>query len=401
MRSYQELFRVPEFAALFVSGSLNVAAGTVSGLALATLVFDRTGSPLLAAVSMFGASFAQVIGAALLLSAADRLPPRRTMAALGPLYAAAALALAWPGLPVPLTLAVLVLTGLANSVGGAVRWGLISEIVPAEGFVLARSVLNISAGTVQILGNGCGVLLLGTVSPRGALVLAAGLYLAGALVVRCGLSRRPARVAGRPSVRETWRVNRVLLADPAVRCVYLALWVPNGLVVGVEALFVPYAGGSAGVLFMAGAGGMLAGDVLMGRFVPARYRAGLLTPVRLLLAVPMLLFWFRPGTVTGAALVAVATVGFSAGLLLQERLRALVPVELHGQALGLHGSGMLAMQAVGATLAGALAEYLPTGSAMAVMAAASTAVTLALAPGLRRPVPRPRPEVRAAAAARR
>ena len=55
-----------------------------------------------------------------------------------------------------------------------------------------------------------------------------------------------------------------------------------------------------------------------------------------------------------------------------------------GQALGLHSSGMLAMQGVAATLAGAVAQWTSAGTAIAVMAAASVAVTLALAPGLRR-----------------
>ncbi len=39
-----------------------------------------------------------------------------------------------------------------------------------------------------------------------------------------------------------------------------------------------------------------------------------------------------------------------------------------GQALGLHSSGMPAMQGVGAVLAGAIAEYLQVGAAMSVMA---------------------------------
>jgi hypothetical protein len=44
---------------------------------------------------------------------------------------------------------------------------------------------------------------------------------------------------------------------------------------------------------------------------------------------------------------------------------------------------MLAMQGVGAALAGAVAELTSAADAIAVVAAASLAVTLALAPGLR------------------
>ena len=46
----------------------------------------------------------------------------------------------------------------------------------------------------------------------------------------------------------------------------------------------------------------------------------------------------------------------------------LTPDELSGQALGLASSGMLAMQGVGATLAGVVAQLSSPGTAMAVMA---------------------------------
>ena len=82
----------------------------------------------------------------------------------------------------------------------------------------------------------------------------------------------------------------------------------------------------------------------------------------------------------------IASVGYSASLLLQDRLVRLVPDELSGQALGLASSGTLAMQGVGAAIAGAVAQWTSPGTAMAAMAATSLVVTLLLAPGLRQPV---------------
>lgn len=82
-------------------------------------------------------------------------------------------------------------------------------------------------------------------------------------------------------------------------------------------------------------------------------------------------------------IVLLASAGYAASLLLQQRLMALTPEELSGHALGLHSSGTLAMQGIGAALAGAVAQVIPPPDAMAVLAAASVAVTVALAPGLR------------------
>ncbi|MFE2654017.1 MFS transporter, partial [Streptomyces sp. NPDC059346] len=76
------------------------------------------------------------------------------------------------------------------------------------------------------------------------------------------------------------------------------------------------------------------------------------------------------------------SVGFAASLLLQERLLALTPPELSGQALGLGSSGTLAMQGAGAAVAGGIAQLTSPATGMAVVAGLSAAVTLALAPGL-------------------
>jgi len=383
MRTYRELFATPEFTPLFLISSAQVAATTVSGLGLATLVYAATRSPLLSALSMFGPSLAQVAGATALLSAADRLPPRAAMAGLMLAFGLATAAQAIPGLPIWAIFAILLGLGMIASLGGGVRYGLLNEILPRGGYLLGRSVLNMSVGAMQICGFAAGGVLVTTLSSRGTLLVGAALDLAAAAVARFGLSRRPPRQAGRPSIAETWRNNVVLWSSVPRRYVYLALWVPNGLIVGCESLFVPYAPRHAGFLFAFAALGMLIGDTLTGRFVSSRWRERLGSPLRLLLAAPYLIFAVNPALPLAVAAVVLASIGYAASLILQQRLMALTPEELSGHALGLHSSGMLAMQGIGAAIAGAVAQQTSPGAAMAVMAAASVAVTLILAPGLR------------------
>ncbi|MGW7227025.1 MFS transporter [Streptomyces cyaneofuscatus] len=383
MRTYRELFRTPEFLPFFTTVSVQVAAQTATGLALGTLVYASTGSPLLSALAMFGPSLAQVAGALTLLSAADRLPPRAALTGLALLFALGTGVQAVPGLPLWAAFAVLLALGVASSLGGGVRYGLLNEILPRHGFLLGRSVLNMSVGTMQIAGFAVGGVLVTALSARGTLLVGAGLYVVAAALARFGLTARPPRATGRASVRETWRTNALLWSSAPRRSVYLALWVPNGLVVGCESLYIAYAPGHAGLLFACGALGMLAGDTLVGRFVPGRWRARLGAPLRLLLAAPYLLFALDPGVPVAVVAVVLASVGFSASLLLQERLMALTPEELSGHALGLSSSGMLAMQGVGAALAGSVAQLTSPGTGMAAVAALSLAVTVALAPGLR------------------
>jgi predicted MFS family arabinose efflux permease len=387
MRTYRQLFRAPGFTPLFVTSCLQNGAVTVAGLALATGVWDRTGSPLLTALSMFGPSIAQLAGATLLMSAADRLPPRAATVGVATLTAALTAALAVPGLPMWALFVVLLGMGLVGSVGGGVRNGLLNDLLPDGAYLLGRSTLNISVGIMQIAGFAIGGALVTVISPAGALLSAAALHLVAAAVARLGLTGRAPRATGRPSIAATWQVNARLLAIPRVRPIYLAMWLPNGLIVGCEALFVPFAPSGAGLLLAGSALGMLAGDVLAGRFLPPLWRRRLAPFLRLVLAAPYLLFALHPPLPTAIALTVIAAVGYCSTLLLQERLVDLTPPENRGQALGLVSSGMLTMQAVCAALAGSLAELTSPATAITLLAAASVAVTLALATPLREPAP--------------
>ncbi|MFJ1972788.1 MFS transporter [Streptomyces sp. NPDC087903] len=379
MRSYRALFRTPEFTPFLLSFTAFAAAQTIGGLALGTLVFRATGSPLLSAVSMFGPQLAQLLGAAFLLSGADGLPPRTILTGLALAFAAGTAVLALPGLPVWAVFAVVLLQGLVASLGGGVRGGLLNEILSKDGYVLGRSVFNMLWGLVQMAGFATGGVLLTLLSPRTCLLLAAALYVMSALVTRLGFTARPPRSSGRPSVSATWRTNALLWSSRSRRLAYLGLWVPNGLVVGSDSLYVSYAPEAAGVLYAFGALGMFVGDMAVGRLVPPAMRPRLATPLRLLLAVPYLFFVLRPGVALSAVAVTVASVGFAASLVLQERLMSLTPDDLAGQALGLHATGMAALQGVGAALAGTMAQLTSPATAMTLMAAASVTVTLTLA----------------------
>jgi hypothetical protein len=105
------------------------------------------------------------------------------------------------------------------------------------------------------------------------------------------------------------------------------------------------------------------------------------TPLRLLLAIPYLAFAVHMPSAAAGGLVLLASLGYGATLLLQEELLRSIPRSLTGHALGLHSCGLLAMQAVGATLAGLIAGRLSTGLTMTCLAITSIAVTLTVTPG--------------------
>ncbi|SOE01264.1 MFS transporter [Blastococcus haudaquaticus] len=384
MLTYRALFAQPEFRALWTSTALSTVAATMSSLALATVVHRETGSALLTAVAMFGPSIAQVLGATTLMSAADASPPRRSLSIVGALTAAALGLQTVPGLDTTTRLLLVLSAAYVLSVGSGVRWGLLSEIVPTESFPLARSTMNVAVGAFQIVGFATSGVLLSTLDAPQVFLLATLAAVVAVPVLRFGIAERPPRRTARAGLRETWRGNRDLLAHRHTRTLVLALCLPNGLVVGCEALFVPYAAEQAGWLLAAGAVGMMTGDLVVGRFLSPAARRRTSTALRLLLAAPFLAFALDPGLPLAVLLVGIATVGYAASLTQQEWLVALTAPALRGQVLGVESSVRMTLQGVCAVLAGGLADIIPVGVAMSALAATSLVVSLALTPALRR-----------------
>lgn len=380
--TFRQLFRMPGFAPFFASFVAQNGAMTLSGLAVATLVYRRTESPLLSALAMFGPALAQLLGATTLLSAADRLRPRAAIVGTTLVFAATTACLALPGLPLGIAFSLLFLQGVVASLAAGVRLGLLHEILPADAFVLGRSVTGMAGSGVQVLGYALGAGLVVLIAPGLTLLVGAALH-AGSALAAMRLAERAPRASGPASIATTWRVNRRLLGSSSRLPFFLALWLPNGLVVGAESLFVSLTPQFAGVLFAAAAAGSLLGSVVVGRFLSQRRRARLSAPLRLVLAVPYLFFVIGLPVPLATLAVFVASIGFAASLVLQEQLMERTPPDIAGHALGLVSSGMLATQGLGAALAGALAEATSPAIAMTLVAAASVAVTVALAPGLR------------------
>ncbi|TCO50446.1 MFS transporter [Kribbella antiqua] len=384
MTTYRQLFANQEFRSLWIGSALGTASSTMTSLTLALMVDAATGSALLAALVMFGPSLAQVLGASTLMSAADTARPRRVLIMLATLSTVAVGAQAALDLNAGTRLLLALLVAYGLSIGSGVRWGLLNEVVDKDQFVLGRSAMNLSVGAMQIAGFGTAGLLLQALSPSTVLWLATGASALAIPAFRFGLRDRAPRRVARTGFGETWRGNRRLLGQASTRPLLLALSIPNGLIVGCEALFVPYAGSGAGWLLAAGAAGMMTGDLVIGRFLSPSGRRTAGRWLRYLLAVPFLGFAFELPIAVLAVFVALGSFGYSASLAQQEVLVDLTPVELRGQVLGLESALRMTAFGVFAILAGALADLTAAGPGITTFAVASLLASLALTPPLAR-----------------
>ncbi len=221
VRTYRELFGIGEFRVLFTTTSLNVGAGSVGSLALGTLTYAETGSPLLSAFVMFGGPLVRLATSWFLLSLADLWRPRTAMMLAAGVMAVGDAVQAIPDLPMTARLVLLVVPWVLLSATGGSMIALVSEVVPEGSFVFARATINIAVGVMQIVGFGLGGLLLLTFTTSQLFLGAAAACLVALVLVRLGsaTTRRarpvpPSAAAGRstgccsappPCARSTWR----------------------------------------------------------------------------------------------------------------------------------------------------------------------------------------------------
>ena len=95
--TFRDVFAVREFRALWFSEILSVAGDRLALVALTLLVYDRTGSPLLAAAAYAAGYVPWVIGGLFLADLADRRPRRQVMVACDAVRAVLVAAMAFRG----------------------------------------------------------------------------------------------------------------------------------------------------------------------------------------------------------------------------------------------------------------------------------------------------------------
>ncbi|MFF4653606.1 MFS transporter [Streptomyces sp. NPDC001380] len=237
----REVFAVGQFRGLFAGCTLFLTGETVRMLALSVTVYAATGSPLVAALAYAAGFLPHALGGTLLLSFADRRPPRTVLVGHEALRAAVGAVLAAGLLPAPAMLAPVFAAGLPGAVASAARTALLPDLPDGDRHVLGRAAFSMAAGATQVLGFATGGMLITALGAPGALWTTTATCLACAALLHLRLAHRRRRADGPAGIGETWRVNRALLRRPALRALLLAQWLPPALAVGAEGVLVPYA----------------------------------------------------------------------------------------------------------------------------------------------------------------
>lgn len=356
--------RIAPFGRLLSSYSINEMGDVFAAVALAILVFDRTGDPLAVAGLFVAAKFVPAFVAPLLTARVDQLAMRPTLGVLYAIEALCFLGLAWLALHFTLVavLALALADGTLALTARALTRGALAGTLGTEALLRAgNGLINIGFAVASIAGAALAGVVVSEHGVRSALVLdAASFAVVAVLMLTCrGLpaaAQRPgpfrARLReGLVHVRRS-SLLRALLGGQALALVLFTLVVPVEVVYAKVTLAAGDLG--FGVLMAAWGAGICIGSALF----LASYRTSPVIVVLLATALVGIgylgmalvrdlaaasLFSVIGGVGNGVQWVSVMT-------LLQEE----TPLELQARVTGLLESIGAAMPGLGFTLGGAL-----------------------------------------------
>ena len=147
---YRVVLAVAEFRAVFLAHLLSTLGTVVCELALSVLVYRRTGSPLLSALTFALGLLPYLIGGTVLAAVADRLPARRVLVVCDLLCAGCAAGLLIPGSPVAGLLALRCVLAVIAPVFAGTRSATLGDVLRGpESFSLGHSLLRVTSQSGQ------------------------------------------------------------------------------------------------------------------------------------------------------------------------------------------------------------------------------------------------------------
>ncbi|MEU6132115.1 MFS transporter [Saccharopolyspora sp. NPDC047091] len=387
--TYGQVFAVAQFRALFAARLLGVLADTVRSVALAVLVFGRTGSPLLTAVAFTIGFLPQAAGGLFLAAMADRFAPRTVIAAGYGVQCAIGVLLAFGNLPVGVGLLLVAAAACLTPVSTGAAARVLAAVLAGDSYVLGRSLSYLVAVAAQLVGMAAGGALAAGLGVEWTMLLTAAAHLVAAVLSALFLARtEPARTeVARPRgsiVLDTLRGNAELLAAPRVAGLIAIQCLPAALLAAGGSLVIPYSAergftsAETGLLLAATSAGMLAGDVVVGRSCSPRTRERLVLPLLLLMGAPLSTVLLNPPYPAVVAAYALTGTGSAYLLGLQRHYLAAVPDSLQGQGFALLNTTTMTVQGLGPLLFGLLAEHLPLNHTIALVGATSALTALLL-----------------------
>lgn len=385
--TFGEVFAVGEFRALWLAQILSVAGDQLARVALMLLVFDRTHSPLLAAVT-FAASVVPAFAGGMTLSGlADRLPQREVMIACDLARAALVVVMALPGAPIAALVSLIFLVTMISAPFTSARAALYPEVLAGDRYVVGTAITVTTLQLAQVLGFVVGGTVVGFFGIRTSLLVDAATFILSALVIRVWVRARPAaraRAGRKSTLPGVMSGLRLVFSDASLRTPMMFGWLAAFIDVheGIAAPLAAALGGGAlavGMILASGALGSAIGAIGFSRLVGPIQRLRWMSPLAVASAGVLVLFALGPALPWALMILAVSGVASCYLLAANAAFVAATPPELRSQAFGIAQGGMSLGQGAAMIVAGAAAQSHSPSAVIAVSGAVGAAATIVIA----------------------
>jgi hypothetical protein len=393
---FVDVLRVRAFSVLYVAEMQSILGDQVARVALAVLVFDRTGSAAASALSFACTVLPAIAGGAWLASIGDRFSRRAVMVGCDVVRAALFALMAIPGLPLAVLFALLVLAVFIGPAFTASEVSVLAVTLDSARFRLATGLRMMTGQLAQIAGFAIGGAAVALLEPRGALLVDSATYVTSAVLVGALLGAtgsRRADLANSPDEPLAKAVGvapddvspaRWLWRQPRVRVLVALGWLA-GCFVAPEGLAVPFAAGhgasatETGLLLAAIPLGGAFGAVTVARLVPPNARSRLALWMAVLAGIPLI------ATVAAPSVLAAGVLWGLSGLFAAYQVEVTTQIVRHipdvrrAGTVGLVAAGLIGAQGFGLIVFGLAAQATSPGTAVAVAGGVGSVLALVLA----------------------
>jgi MFS family permease len=373
--TFRDVFAVREFRALWFSEVLSVAGDRLALVALTLLVFQHTGSSLLAAITYAAGYLPWVIGGLFLADVADRRPRRSVMVVCDVVRAVLVAAMVIPNVPIGVLVALLFATTMFAPPFESARAAITPDILPGERYALGTAVIQTTFLAGQVLGAVGGGLAVAFIGVRPALVIDAATFVLSGAFIGLGVRSRPA--AARPEGAESSALARMrdgfqlLFGDQALRTLLLLGWLVAFYTIP-EGVAAPYAASLGGGSIATGL--VLASTVfsttivtpLFSRLVRPRRRLAWMGPLAVLTCATLVLTALRPSLAVSLVIFSLSAAFGVYQLAANTAFVVRVPNDRRAQAFGIANMGVIVGQGAAFVAAGAAAEVVAPAVVIAV-----------------------------------
>jgi len=388
--TFRDVFAVAEFRALWLAQLLSVIGDQLARVALTVLVYDRTRSALLAAITFVVSIVPNFVGGIALAWLADRYPRRGVMIVCDLARCGLVLVMAIPGVPLAGMVTLLFVVTLVGAPFLSARAAILPDVLDGDRYVVGTAVSLTTFQFAQVIGFAVGGTIVGFFGTRPSLVIDAATFAASALIVRGWIRSRPAPVTVSyqggeiPKLAGVIAGTRLVFANRILRRTMFFGWLaafynaPEGV---VTPLARALSGGAlaVGVILAAQALGETAGAIVFSRLVAPSVRLRFMGPLAVATCAVLILFACRPGLFLSLLIL------FASGLFASYQLAAnaafvsAAPHERRSQAFGLAQGGMSLGQGIVLVLAGAAADHHSPALVISVCGAVGAVLALAIA----------------------